>query len=302
MAAVQRREERFSGHESFVCRYGWLPKLHNAVANDPFALKDEAQATITLGIGRNMVKSVQFWGEAFGIIEAREGGGSQSGPLGLLLLSNDGGWDRFLEQPESLWLLHWWITTHADVAVWNLVFGKSTYSRFDRRALIAGLVDRADKLGKKLAGTTLEQHASIFLHSYKREESASDDTSWCPLQDLGLFEQTTADDGKTVYLVGRNAPLGLSPRIFLFAVVDFYARHRAITRNLTDLTYGEFSPGVVFRLDEFQVRALLEGAEQEFPNVLRFVDTADTQQVVLEPALVPEWAGCLWVAGEELNV
>jgi len=42
MAAVQRREERFSGHESFVCRYGWLPKLHNAVANDPFALKDEA--------------------------------------------------------------------------------------------------------------------------------------------------------------------------------------------------------------------------------------------------------------------
>ncbi|HHN0564772.1 TPA: DUF4007 family protein, partial [Pseudomonas aeruginosa] len=97
-------------------------------------------------------------------------------------------------------------------------------------------------------------------------------------------------------------PLGLSLRIFLFAVVDFYARHRAITRNLTDLTYGEFSPGVVFRLDEFQVRALLEGAEQEFPNVLRFVDTADTQQVVLEPALVPEWAGCLWVAGEELNV
>ncbi|GLE61611.1 TPA: DUF4007 family protein [Pseudomonas aeruginosa] len=302
MAAVQRREERFSGHESFVCRYGWLPKLHNAVANDPFALKDEAQATITLGIGRNMVKSVQFWGEAFGIIEAREGGGLQSGPLGQLLLSKDGGWDRFLEQSESLWLLHWWITTHADVAVWNLVFGKSTYSRFDRRALIAGLVDRADKLGKKLAGTTLEQHASIFLHSYKREESASDDTSWCPLQDLGLFEQTTADDGKTVYLVGRNAPLGLSPRIFLFAVVDFYARHRAITRNLTDLTYGEFSPGVVFRLDEFQVRALLEGAEQEFPNVLRFVDTADTQQVVLEPALVPEWAGCLWVAGEELNV
>ncbi|EMJ8167122.1 TPA: DUF4007 family protein [Pseudomonas aeruginosa] len=302
MAAVQRREERFSGHESFVCRYGWLPKLHNAVANDPFALKDEAQATITLGIGRNMVKSVQFWGEAFGIIEAREGGGLQSGPLGQLLLSNDGGWDRFLEQSESLWLLHWWITTHADVAVWNLVFGKSTYSRFDRRALIAGLVDRADKLGKKLASTTLEQHASIFLHSYKREESASDDTSWCPLQDLGLFEQTTADDGKTVYLVGRNAPLGLSPRIFLFAVVDFYARHRAITRNLTDLTYGEFSPGVVFRLDEFQVRALLEGAEQEFPNVLRFVDTADTQQVVLEPALVPEWAGCLWVAGEELNV
>ncbi|EPF1374357.1 DUF4007 family protein [Pseudomonas aeruginosa] len=302
IAGALRREERYSGHESFVCRYGWLPKLHNAISGDPLALKDEAQATITLGIGRNMVKSVQFWGEAFGIVEARDAGGSQSGPLGRLLLSSDDGWDRFLEQPDSLWLLHWWITTHADVAVWNLVFGKGTYSRFDRKTLIAGLADRAEKLGKKLAATTLEQHASIFLNSYRREESASDDTSWCPLQDLGLFEEATADDGKSVYLVGRNAPSGLSPRIFLFAVMDFFARHCAVTRDLTDLIYGEFSPGVVFRLDEFQVRALLEGVEQEFPNVLRFVDTADTQQVILEPALVPEWAACLWEVGEELNV
>ncbi|MDH4555738.1 DUF4007 family protein [Pseudomonas sp. BN417] len=302
MAGAPRREERYSGHESFVCRYGWLPKLHNAISSDPLALKDEAQATIILGIGRNMVKSVQFWGEAFGIVEAREAGGAQSGPLGRLLLSNDDGWDRFLEQPDSLWLLHWWISTHADVAVWNLVFGNSAYSRFDRKALIAGLLERSVKIGKKLAVTTLEQHASIFLHSYKREESAADDTSWCPLQDLGLFEEATADDGKTVYLVGRNAPLGLSPRIFLFAVVDFFARRRSATLGLTDLIYGDFSPGVVFRLDEFQVRTLLEGVEHEFPSVLRFVDTADTQQVILEPALVPEWAACLWVAGEELNV
>lgn len=301
MSSPQRRDERFSGHESFVCRYGWLPKLHQAILSDPLALKDEAQATITLGIGRNMVKSIQFWGEAFGVIEGRKDGGLQPGPLGRLVLSNDG-WDPYLEQPESLWLFHWWIATHAEVAVWNLVFGSANYSRFDRKNLISGLGDRADKSGKKLAASTLEQHASIFLHSYKREDSASDDTSWCPLQDLGLFEYVTADDGRTIYLVGRNAPLGLSPRVFLFALIDYFARQNSTTLGLSQIVHGDFSPGSVFRLDEFQVKSLLEGVEHEFGGVIRFVDTADTQQVILEHAQLPDWAECLSAAGEELNV
>jgi hypothetical protein len=47
--------ERFSGHESFVCRYGWLPKVHRAIQNLPTIIKDEESAMQALGIGRNMV-------------------------------------------------------------------------------------------------------------------------------------------------------------------------------------------------------------------------------------------------------
>ncbi|OLU27362.1 hypothetical protein BVH03_14165 [Pseudomonas sp. PA15(2017)] len=298
----QRREVRFSGHESFVCRYGWLPKLHSAIVQNPLLLKDEAQATIALGIGRNMVKSVQFWAEAFGVVESRDNGGLQSGLLGRLLLAKDG-WDPYLEQPESLWLLHWWISTHADIAVWSLVFGSADFSRFDRKGLVASLRALADTVGKKqLAASTLEQHASLFLHSYTREESATDDTSWCPLQDLGLFEEISADDGKTVYLVGRNVPLGLSSRIFLFSLVDYLARRCVTSCGLADLAHGAFSPGVVFRLDEFQLRGMLENVELEFSGAVRFVDTADTQQVILKPALLPDWLECLLAAEEESNV
>ncbi|EPM7261451.1 DUF4007 family protein [Pseudomonas aeruginosa] len=302
MSESQRREPRFSGHESFVCRYGWLPKLHSAIALNPLLLKDEAQATITLGIGRNMVKSVQFWAEAFGVVESSDKGGLQPGLLGRLLLA-DGGWDLYLEQPESLWLLHWWISTHADIAAWQLVFGSAELSRFDRKKLVAALRELADSIGKKqLAASTLEQHASLFLHSYTREESASDDTSWCPLQDLGLFEEATADDGKTVYLVGRSVPLGLTPRVVLFSIVDFLARRGSTSCSLGDLAHGAFSPGVVFRLDEFQLRGLLESVEHEFGGVVRFVDTADTQRITMNPALLPDWLEFLWAAEEESNV
>lgn len=65
------RSERYSGHESFVCRYGWLRKLYDAVKMNPKIFADDAieAAIVKLGIGRNMVKSIAFWGDAFGIVE-----------------------------------------------------------------------------------------------------------------------------------------------------------------------------------------------------------------------------------------
>ena len=43
--------EVFSGHESFACRYGWLPKLHEAVGADPELFADDDRAMAELGLG-----------------------------------------------------------------------------------------------------------------------------------------------------------------------------------------------------------------------------------------------------------
>ena len=55
---------RFSGHESFPCRYAWLPKAFAAIAEDPLAFADEEKAMIRLGVGKNMVRSIRFWMQA----------------------------------------------------------------------------------------------------------------------------------------------------------------------------------------------------------------------------------------------
>src|SRR3546814_3944020 len=49
----------FSGHESFACRYGWLPKLYEAISDDPALFSSDERAILKLGLGRNMVKSIQ---------------------------------------------------------------------------------------------------------------------------------------------------------------------------------------------------------------------------------------------------
>src|SRR3546814_9438686 len=63
----------FSGHESFACRYGWLPKLYEAISDDPALFSSDERAILKLGLGRNMVKSIRFWGDAFGL--TRQAGG-----------------------------------------------------------------------------------------------------------------------------------------------------------------------------------------------------------------------------------
>jgi hypothetical protein len=61
---------RFSGHETFACRYAWLPKSAQRVSEDPkiLTLGREDEAMVKLGVGKNMVRSMRFWGETFGII------------------------------------------------------------------------------------------------------------------------------------------------------------------------------------------------------------------------------------------
>jgi epsilon-lactone hydrolase len=52
---------KFSGHETFACRYAWLPKALQAVESNPRIFSDEDQAMVELGVGKNMVRSIRFW-------------------------------------------------------------------------------------------------------------------------------------------------------------------------------------------------------------------------------------------------
>ena len=58
----------FSGHETFVFRYTWLKKAVDAVLADSRVFAQE-DAIVTLGVGKNMVRSIRHWGLATGVLE-----------------------------------------------------------------------------------------------------------------------------------------------------------------------------------------------------------------------------------------
>lgn len=278
-----RQVNRFSGHESFICRYGWLPKVYRAVKNDASLLRNDERATQALGIGRNMVKSIQFWGEASGVLRSANERGHEPGPVGKLLFGGRSPWDSHLESLESLWLIHWYLVSKGGLAAWSEVFGEGNLIRFEKKQLVAALAQRGEGAARPLAMSTLEQHASIFIQSYYQDERGTDDTLWCPLQDLGLMKAIKSEHGGAVYNTEAKAPVGLTCRIFGIALTDFIASsENGQSVEFQRLLKSPGSPGLVFRLDEAQLRIFVDKLVELNPTAIRFVDTADTQTVIID--------------------
>src|SRR3954451_10039653 len=102
----------FARHETFHPRYGWLRKAYEAARRGPDEFVRE-DATTRLGVGKNMVRAIRYWGLAYkGIEEARSPGNPRlntatPSEFGHRLLDERRGWDPYLDEPGSLWLLHW---------------------------------------------------------------------------------------------------------------------------------------------------------------------------------------------------
>ena len=87
---------KISGHETFALRYAWLPKCVEAVRTDPYMFADENKAMVFLGVGKNMVRSIRFWGLATGIITSENKSVYKITELGSLLFDKDQGFDHYL--------------------------------------------------------------------------------------------------------------------------------------------------------------------------------------------------------------
>jgi|SRR5579883_2739089 len=186
---------RFSGHETFPCRYAWLPKAYAAITTDPFAFADEEQAMIRLGVGKNMVRAIRFWMQAALVAEPNQDGGYQITPFGKVVLGRRGGFDPFLEDIRTLWLVHWHISTHVEEALfaWDYLLNSWPHPELTRSTALAAFRKEAARQERPVSDVTLAQHFEIFLHTYvptrSRKNDIQEDNLDCPLVELELIQQ-----------------------------------------------------------------------------------------------------------------
>ena len=98
-------QHSFSGHETFPFRYPWLKKGFDAVRENGNVFLDD-DAITTLGVGKNMVRSIRHWCLTAGVVEentVERGGALRGSELGKLLLADDG-LDPYLRQVHGGWL------------------------------------------------------------------------------------------------------------------------------------------------------------------------------------------------------
>lgn len=73
MTSIIAVRPRFSGHETFACRFAWLPKAVRLISREPEALSNDERAILELGLGKNMVHALRFWMEAFRVASPFKG-------------------------------------------------------------------------------------------------------------------------------------------------------------------------------------------------------------------------------------
>lgn len=280
------REERFSGHESFVCRYGWLRKLYDAVSDEPLIFSDEEKAMVNLGIGKNMVRSIRFWGEAFGLLEGTPTHGYRPTGFGRCLLDEGVGIDPYLEDRASLWLLHWKITVCANLAAWNVAFHDMQDHVFTRRRFSELVQLRGRRTNKELVDTTIKQHTDIFFNTYTSADHGKDaqvpeDTLGCPLQELGLVKRSATETKEDVFMFDIGTKRGLEGKVFFYALLDHWGHVAPAgkTLPLKEIMFGTLSPGAVFKLSEDNVLRYLDEVEAVTDGFIQFVDSADVRSL-----------------------
>src|SRR5438067_4876793 len=158
---------RISGHESFACRYAWLPKAVQWLPMKPDLFVNEQHAMVDLGVGKNMVRSIRFWALSSGIIEqAKKGGGYVVTPFGSSILGRKGA-DPFLEDIRTLWLIHWKLSTNTQspLLAWDYLLNRWQDPKLAPSAAVEALKKEAAREDQHLSPVTLQQHFDTFLHT-----------------------------------------------------------------------------------------------------------------------------------------
>lgn len=260
-------EERFSGHESFVCRYGWLRKAYDGVVAHPGLFTDLDGAIVALGVGSNMVKSVEFWARSFGVIEAADKKARRYQPtaFGRSLFDAKSGSDPYLEDLGSLWLLHWKLVRNANLAAWTLVFQDLQEWRVTRSRLAEMLQRRGRRNGAALVESTVRQHLDMLINTYSTPKTddlrALEESLGSPLHELGLISRIELDGAETTVEIKVGPKPTLPSKVLLNAVIDHWENvpDAGASISLQEIMFGRLSPGIVFKLDEGSAIGYLNG-------------------------------------------
>ncbi len=280
----------FAGHQTFPFRSGWLKKGLDALQSPELgvgALFTREDALTILGVGKNMTQSIRHWLLTTRMACERTTGTRRTlepTALGKAVFGSPEmeGFDPYLEDDSTLWLLHWMLTGPGSLAfTWVWAFHFFREYEFTRESLTDAIYNAAhNRITKPPSRETVGRDVQCCLHTYITTEPSAvlEDTLDRPLNALNLILPRYAMH----YRFQIGAKHTLPTAIFCYALLEFWQwKHpRADTLSLWEIAHAQGSPGVAFKLDEDSVLEYLDEIEMTTQGAWRFEDTALVRQVV----------------------
>lgn len=203
----------FSGHETFHCKSLWLKKGYDFV-KDGNSFNDE-EAVVKLGVGKNMVGSIRYWLRAFGLID-QDGNLSQ---LADYIFDTDNGCDPFLEDTQTLWLLHWNMIYTNFATIYRQMFLNFHKERKEfSKANIFAFLKRKNN-DKAFSGivwneNTINRDINMLTKMYVSPDTNIYEDYTSILLDLNLIKRIDKD----LYEFNYATKAKINPLIFFYAV------------------------------------------------------------------------------------
>jgi len=276
------KKAAFGRHETFALRYSWLTKGFQSLQVDPHIFNSDA-STVVLGVGKNMVNAIRYWLRATQMIEATEEGW-QGTQLGQAIFSEEG-WDPYLEDEATLWLIHWMLATNSELATaWYWFFNcfhKAEFNSDEAGNDLARFV--RENLTGKHSERTVRNDINVLLKMYSQGRQGVkieiEDILDAPLASLKLITSSQ----HTQYFQCRNTTQDNLPiAIVAFAVNEIFNQRKLATLSVSELMYGEklgVAVGSVFKLTEGELLAKLERVVELYPDIFNINETAGINQL-----------------------
>ena len=281
----EEKKTRFGGHETFALRYSWLTKGYQEFLKNPSVFSDE-NATVTLGVGVNMVRSIKFWLQACQIIKANPKDFTLSTTeIGRLVFDEKDGYDPYLEDEATIWLIHWLIASNPQIATaffWFFNnFHKQEFSQDEATTSLTDFVTQ--NISRKISKNTLKNDISVILRMYGRSTSNKkgvvvEEALDSPLVLLQLISPSSIGRSFKSLLVDRK---NLPTEIFAYALVCYMKSYKRKEVPIKELMKSESNPlslAAVFRMTENSLIAKLENIVSLDSNLFELRETAGINQ------------------------
>ena len=169
-----------------------------------------------------------------------------------------------MEDPGTLWLLHWLLlASPSRLPIWWLAFNEFHAVEFDDDDLRGAIDTQLEAAAgwAKPHPTSIKKDISALLRTYapaqRKGRTGIDDILDCPLRELNLIGRSVAT-GRYRFRLGAKATL--PPAILTYAILDYVKRinTRENTITISRLAHEPGAPGKIFKLAEGEILAALE--------------------------------------------
>jgi arginine repressor len=288
---------KFSGHQTFPIRYGWIYKIiQEVIKGNSLSSKDNIEDQMTsMGMGKNMVLSVRHWIRTLNLVECTDKK-TQTYRLTELaekLFVGGNAFDEYLDNTGTVWLLHWLMQSidphNAELNTARWFFNYFNGVKVDKLQLAKDILQSLENHEKELAEATLKKDIDCVFQMYAVKTTASgkvnEDSFTSPFTELGLILQESAKDYRAELSLHKSLPTA----VFGYALINYMMRKqldsngKKINNNNTlsfdSLLNDVGSPGRVFRLTTSGLSEKLDELEILSKGNIAWTDTQGLRQV-----------------------